>query len=184
MNHYFIGIKVPNEVAQNLSQWQQLVKPYVSYRGWVHESDLHLTLKFLGPVSEQRVAQLAEQLEEITVPQFNLSIDGLSHFGKKEQPRVLFAKVQLVDPLTDLKEDVEKAAAALGFEQEKRSYKPHITLAKKWKGEMTLNTNLNNKINDPINHFRVEEFQLFKIHPQNEPKYEVVKTFALKETGE
>ncbi|WP_017185887.1 RNA 2',3'-cyclic phosphodiesterase [Alkalibacillus haloalkaliphilus] len=96
----------------------------------------------------------------------------------------MFAQVQLVEPLSDLKEKVEKAAAVLNFEQEKRSYKPHITLAKKWKGETILNTHLNQKINDPINRFRVEEFQLFKIHPQNEPKYEIVKTFTLKETGE
>ncbi|GEN45954.1 RNA 2',3'-cyclic phosphodiesterase [Alkalibacillus haloalkaliphilus] len=184
MNHYFIGIKVPNRVALTLSQWQQHIKPYVSYRGWVHELDFHLTLKFLGPVSEQSVAQLEEYLQDITVPQFDISINGLSYFGKKEQPRVLFAKVQLVEPLSDLKEKVEKAAAALNFDQDKRSYKPHITLAKKWKDKTVLSTSLNNKINDPINHFRVEEFQLFKIHPQNEPKYEIVKTFTLKETGE
>ncbi|GAA0455782.1 RNA 2',3'-cyclic phosphodiesterase [Alkalibacillus silvisoli] len=186
MGHYFIGIKIPTDICQGLLKWQEAVQPYVSYRQWVHVQDFHITLKFLGPVSDQQVSKLIEQLNDLMfVKRFESTITGVSFFGQRKQPRVLFAKLDHLNELHQLKTEIESTCASLGFEEESRPFKPHITLAKKWKNpKKHLEQDLNNEIQPILETIQMTEFHLFKIDPKTQPKYEIIKTFHFTETGE
>ncbi|MDQ0160126.1 RNA 2',3'-cyclic phosphodiesterase [Alkalibacillus salilacus] len=186
MSHYFIGIKVPHEIGQKLVQTQQALKPHASYKNWVHQDDFHITLKFLGHVDESLIPKLKEDLTQIELSNpIDLEVNRTSYFGKPTQPRVLFAEVAFNQVLESLKNKVEDVAIQYGFSKEKRAFKPHITLAKKWRDHtVECDSNVLEQIFNPSLDFRVNTFQLFQIHPSEEPKYQAIDQFQFVEIGD
>ncbi|PMS08554.1 2'-5' RNA ligase family protein, partial [Trinickia caryophylli] len=58
-------------------------------------------------------------------------------FGVPASPRVLWCGVQgEMGRLHDLQQAVCGATGPLGFKEEEREYKPHITIARKYRGDM------------------------------------------------
>lgn len=46
MSHYFIGIQVKPELAEQLSEWQTNLAQHLPYKQWTDKSDFHITLVF------------------------------------------------------------------------------------------------------------------------------------------
>ncbi|MDC3415090.1 RNA 2',3'-cyclic phosphodiesterase [Aquibacillus sp. 3ASR75-11] len=180
--HYFIAVPLNKECQQWLSSWQEKLKQYFSYKVWPDPLDLHITLKFLGPVSNEVLQPLIQQLRnQNTSFAFNISIQSLGMFGNPRKPRVLWAGIEENnEELSKLQKKVEFACKEQGFKAENRPYRPHITLGKKWleqKGERTV-TSLHENFQDRMNMI-VDAFVIFQIHPSKSPKYEVVELFYL-----
>ena len=100
---------------------------------WIRVDNMHLTLKFLGDVEETFVDALispvASSLARVPGP-FEIGIDGVGTFGAR-QPRVIWAGVEdRSGLLARMQQAVEEALAPLGIAKEKRSFSPHITLAR------------------------------------------------------
>jgi 2'-5' RNA ligase len=97
---------------------------------WTNPAQLHLTLRFLGEVPEERVAELRAQLTKVVRPPFELGLRGAGVFPRKRRPaRVLWAGVAPEEPVIDLKAAID---AALGPDPEsaERGFSPHLTLAR------------------------------------------------------
>ncbi|WP_051972202.1 RNA 2',3'-cyclic phosphodiesterase [Massilia sp. 9096] len=96
----------------------------------VHTDKLHLTLHFLG---DQPRARLPELLDGFTVPftPFDLHIDSaaLWHNGI-----AVLAPTQPPPALLDLHAQLTQALVKLGLQPEKRSYRPHVTMARRAAG--------------------------------------------------
>jgi len=97
---------------------------------WQTEAQMHLTLRFLGETSDERLADLKPRLEKIQQSAFSLHIKGSGIFPNMRSPRILWAGVEKTEPLRKLQKKVEKQCRAVGFEAEKRSFHPHITLGR------------------------------------------------------
>ncbi len=101
--------------------------------GWVAPDNLHLTLKFLGPVAPGRIDQVEGALARVArgVRPFLLLIRGLGAFPTPPRPRVIWAGAAAGgEALSALAGQVDDAVAALGFERETRAYSPHVTLGR------------------------------------------------------
>jgi 2'-5' RNA ligase len=96
----------------------------------VHTDKLHLTLHFLG---DQPRARLPELLDGFQVPftPFDLHIDGaaLWHNGI-----AVLAPTQAPQALLDLHARLAQALIELGLQPEGRSYRPHVTMARRAAG--------------------------------------------------
>jgi RNA 2',3'-cyclic 3'-phosphodiesterase len=180
--HYFLGIPVAENLQPWLSGWQLPLKQMVSYKSWTNPKDLHITLKFLGAVSDEQITKLVEKLSTIQQAPFAIQVGSLNFFGKKSQPRVMWAGVEKTDDLKRLFDKVEEVCSELGFEKENRPYTPHITLAKKWANERIHIETSNLKMNLMAPYFQnmnVNHFHLYRIYPQREVKYEPIHTVSL-----
>lgn len=184
MSHYFIAIHLPEELQQLLSKWQQIVKEHLSYKQWPHMEDLHVTLKFLGEVDDNRLKQLRHELQEVNnIPAFDLEVGGIGMFGNPKKPRVIWSGVKGDPVLSSLQQTVEECCLRINYERENREYRPHITLAKKWNGASSLNDDTWSRLQEQLNKramLHVKEMVLFRIHPSKTPKYEVVERYPLK----
>lgn len=180
--HYFIGIPLSPSLQQRLGVIQNKVAPYVSYKKWTHYQDFHVTLSFLGSVAENKVEELRDRMRHLSNVRssFSLPLRGLGTFGEQDQPRVLWAGVEKVDALVQLYTGVSEECEKAGYPKEKRSYSPHITLAKKWKGDQLLCKPLDDIVEFEETYV-VDHFTLFRIHPGNTPMYEEVEKFMLEE---
>lgn len=98
---------------------------------WVKASNLHLTLKFLGDVEEQRIEAIATSLTKAAaqVDAFDLTIGGFGAFPTRARPRVIWVGAN-GPRLHALVESIESALEPLGFPRETRPFAGHITLGR------------------------------------------------------
>jgi len=102
---------------------------------WTRPEAWHLTLKFLGEVSEDDAGRLAAELAPFAA---SLRPDSLPSGGAlvlppRGRPRVLAAGFAASDAgaaLEELARRADEAAARLGVEPERRPFRPHVTLAR------------------------------------------------------
>ncbi|MFC3040163.1 RNA 2',3'-cyclic phosphodiesterase [Virgibacillus xinjiangensis] len=183
--HYFVAIPLPDERKNYFKEIQKVWKKRLPYKQWPHREDLHITLKFLGAVTDSRRKQLEEELSMLENQRaFNISTGGLGYFGKPDRPRVLWGGVEKTDQLQHVYDAVEACAEKVGFQREKRPYKPHITIAKNWIGGADTSVLKEAMESDHRQEeFTVDEVVLFRIHPGHSPKYEVAARYQLKGKG-
>jgi RNA 2',3'-cyclic 3'-phosphodiesterase len=93
------------------------------------ESNLHLTLAFLGEVPQRRVEALLEVGERVAglSPPFPLTLDRV---GGRAYGVAWLAPPSLPEPLQHLHAALTGSLAATGFSLEQRMFRPHVTLAR------------------------------------------------------
>ncbi|UOQ47098.1 RNA 2',3'-cyclic phosphodiesterase [Gracilibacillus caseinilyticus] len=174
--HYFIALELDHSAKDWLYQIQQRLVPHVSYKQWVHPDDFHITLQFLGSVTEKTLLAIRTQLEKINVAPFMIEIGGLATFGKADMPRVLWVGVEKSDSILQLHQHVTTAISPY-VKINERTYTPHITLAKKW---ATATPILNKQVLlEPTGSKKVTitKLVIYKINPEKKPKYHVWRQF-------
>ncbi len=99
---------------------------------WVTPDRMHLTLRFLGEVSDERASDVLGALRDpIAMAPFAVAWQGLGAFPPKGPPRVLWVGAgRGRDAVLELENAVSARLEPLGFEREDRPYAPHLTLAR------------------------------------------------------
>ena len=99
---------------------------------WIPEENLHLTVWFLGEVSDPRAGAVLEALRPpLPEPAFTLRLAGLGAFPPSGPPRVFWMGVsQGTDELARLHDEIGARLAPWGFRGEARAYSAHLTLAR------------------------------------------------------
>jgi len=100
---------------------------------WVRLDGLHITLRFLGPTAESRVADVAAAVAEAAtgVEPFAIRIAGADAFPPVGRPRTLWLDLDRgVDELANLAARLDDALAGGGWERERRPFRAHLTLAR------------------------------------------------------
>ncbi|MBB5180568.1 2'-5' RNA ligase [Planomicrobium koreense] len=176
--HYFIGINIPEAAAKELAeargQWN-----LQSHKKYTRPQDMHITLLFIGSAEETQLQEAAQALEEISQAPFDLAINGVKTFGNPQTPRIIYAAIADSAPLMELQEKVREITRKFNLSSDQKPFVPHITLAAKWAGGSEMEEAPVFKM--PSISFRVEEFSLFRIEPQNMRKYVPQATYRLQE---
>jgi 2'-5' RNA ligase len=99
---------------------------------WVAEDSIHVTIRFLGEVGEERAAPIGAALAAAvrSVRPFDIGLGGVGAFPSLARPRVLWIGVERHPALELLANDVEKALMTLNFEPELRPFHAHLTLGR------------------------------------------------------
>jgi len=131
----FIAIELNSAVLAQVSKLQSRLKDEVlpGFVRWVRPEGIHLTLKFLGDVQEDKLDDIAQALRAASAAHtpFSLHIAGMGCFPNPRRPRVIWLGVR--EPggtLERLQQDVERAISPLGYPPERRSFSPHLTLGR------------------------------------------------------
>jgi len=129
----FIAIELPDEIKQGINRVQDQLKRSGASAGWTRPEGIHLTLKFLGEVPEEKVSEIMTALTDAIkgAGKLNLEVKGAGAFPNTKNPRVLWIGVAGdSEKLAALQAAVEDAMTGLGFEREARRFSPHLTLAR------------------------------------------------------
>jgi len=126
MIRLFVGLELPAQIRTHLS----ILSGGVPGARWVKPEGYHLTVRFIGEVDEGRFEDIAAALSRIRASAFDLTLEGVSTFGKENMPHTLWVGVQRNDALQSLHAKVDRALVNIGFEPEGRKYSPHVTLAR------------------------------------------------------
>jgi len=129
----FIAIEIPEENKNEMAEVQRHLKGSGVDASWTRAEGMHLTLKFLGEVPETEVLEIMNALTSTVRSPTGLRINiaGIGAFPDQKNARVVWAGIAGdVEKLSMLQVAVEEAMAGLGFEREKRTFSPHLTLGR------------------------------------------------------
>ena len=182
--HYFYAIELPGGAKDSLHQWVTELKQTYSYKSWVHPSDYHITLAFLGSASQRMLNDTATLLHTDLkdCSTFPLKIKGLDTFGMEESPRILWASVEAQPLLYELQGTVSCICTKAGFSLDKKSFTPHITIARRCQEKMEKGHIKQIEESLPsISAFEVQNLVLYRTNMDSIPKYEPIVTYPLVE---
>ena len=129
----FIALPLSVEVEQSLGN---IIKDLTSYGGkikWVEPRNIHLTVKFLGETKESQIEPIKNEIKSIGAKYQAMSSDiiNIGAFPNLQKPQVIWVGMREVPrELMPLVADVENATHRLGWEKERRPFKPHFTLGR------------------------------------------------------
>jgi len=100
---------------------------------WVRSGSIHVTLRFLGETDCSLVESMATEVKTAIagIKTFTFSLSGFGCFPNVRAPRVVWIGINSgVEALSEIANRIEKKVIELGFEPEKRGFKPHLTLGR------------------------------------------------------
>ena len=125
----FFAVDLPDQVRHELAVVQNALKPLTDSARWVSTDSIHITLKFLGEVPEKVVDDIDTALAGLSWKPFTVTVHGVGFFPGNRSPRVFWAGME-APTMQDLAEELDSRMGRIGFDQEKRAFRPHITLAR------------------------------------------------------
>ncbi len=171
----FIAIDFPEEINDYVLQIQNRLKDVTGLSVAKH---FHLTLKFLGEISEEKAAELKRLLQDIKFNAFKSSLTEIGCFPNSNYIRVVWVGMQ-EHPVIELNSMIEEKLYKAGFRKEK--FTPHITLARvKYLADKSSFLKMLAHIVVEKKEFEISEFKLKKstLTPK-EPIYEDLAVFKL-----
>jgi 2'-5' RNA ligase len=125
----FIAIDLPTDLRTALAEVQRELRPLADKTKWVAAESIHITLKFLGEVPDKQIDDIHDALTGLTWKPFMITVRGVGFFPGTRSPRVFWAGME-APTMQELTEQLDARLERLGFEKEKRKFRPHITLAR------------------------------------------------------
>jgi len=184
----FIAIELPQAIKDSLNSIQEKLKTSGADVKWVRPQNIHLTLKFLGEISEEQLAKIKTTLDNTAKDKkkFSIRISSLGAFPKINSPRVIWVGIDKGDrEIQELAKALEERIEKIGIPKEDRSFSSHITIGRirsnqaRDKLVATLKS-LENHFKETPQELVVQRISLFKstLTPQG-PIYEVLKEVNL-----
>jgi RNA 2',3'-cyclic 3'-phosphodiesterase len=127
----FVALDIPVPVRAAIEALVAKLRPACPGARWVRLEGSHITLKFIGEVSAEKVEPIRSALAPIrSAAPIEMVFHGLGFFPHQGRPRVFWAGIEAGDVLGDLASAVEAALEPLGIPPERRAFSPHLTLAR------------------------------------------------------
>jgi len=167
----FIAIDLPEALHAALAEAQQVFRSACRDARWTRPEGIHLTLKFLGEISDAQTKHVVEALAQIgPFEPFPVEVKGFGFFPQAHRPRVVWAGVVAPPALAELAARVEGRMEKIGFAREERPFAPHLTLARFQvpRPQPTLEAAVAGRASTSLGKFEASEFFLFesKLLPQ------------------
>jgi 2'-5' RNA ligase len=97
---------------------------------WVSPDNYHLTLRFLGEVSNLVAEDIDQALAALRARRFTLALSGTGTFERSGRTVTLWAGIVREPALDHLQAKIETALQRAGLPAEKRRFQPHVSLAR------------------------------------------------------
>ncbi|MCS7134266.1 MAG: RNA 2',3'-cyclic phosphodiesterase [Candidatus Pacearchaeota archaeon] len=124
----FIAIEISEKAKEELLRVQKEFKGIIEGK-FVEKENFHLTLKFLGEVSNYEINQLKQELRKIRFNKFIAKLGSIGYFTPSFA-RVLWVSLEPKDNFVELHEKVESLLRNFNIKKEKRKFMPHVTIAR------------------------------------------------------
>ena len=97
----------------------------------VEPENIHLTMKFLGDVSEEQIEDVKNVIMKIGFEPFIMSLNSVGVFPNLKRPRTIWTGINLgVEALSNIHKTIESRLYKLGFQMDNRKFSPHITIGR------------------------------------------------------
>lgn len=133
----FLAIELSESIKKETLDFVVKIKSqYPNFR-FIPPENWHLTLHFFGSISLAQIERIKDMLPKVLeqAQSFPLFLEGMGAFPSQSKARILWLGVSGDDSkLLNLKKQIDSGLQKMRFEIEKRSFHPHLTIAR-LKGE-------------------------------------------------
>jgi RNA 2',3'-cyclic 3'-phosphodiesterase len=153
MPRLFVAIDLPEPVKEQVTALFTWGLPGVN---WVKPAQIHLSLRFIGEVSDSMVDGIQTALIKVRAQGLTLQLQGIGTFPPGNPPRIVWVGVAKNESLFHLRQKVEHQLAAVGLPREGRKFSPHVTVGR-------VKSNKIRRIGDYLAHydrFRTDPFEI------------------------
>lgn len=128
----FVAVPLPEAAQQEVARMLRGLSDLEWPVRWVKEDGLHVSLKFFGEVTSDRVEAIEELVQFATrgMKQIELVPEGGGAFPSRRHPRVLRLELTAGPDLELLQDRLERGGEQIGFPPEGRPFRPHVTLGR------------------------------------------------------
>lgn len=132
----FIAIDTDEEIRKALGDLQQRLRNSADVKKsdvkWVNPTNIHLTLKFLGEIKDEKTVEICNIVSEVAVKHgsFDLDIESVGHFGGRSARVLWVGTGRGGENLLELQKDIEESLASAGWPKETREFTGHLTLCR------------------------------------------------------
>lgn len=144
----FIALSLPDKTRDNLERSASQFKDLATGGNFTKKDNYHVTLHFLGNVEENNLIYVQSAMDAVkNMPAPRLSV---SQFAVLRASDVVCAKFNKNAELIALHDALADNLEKMGFTVERRAYRPHITVIRKYSfslpfSEVTKCVNVYNK---------------------------------------
>ncbi len=123
----FVAIDFPSEVIKEIARVQEILGN-LKFSGKMTElENLHLTLKFLGEIDNDKLKEVEKRLLDIKLEKFESRLNGIGIFSYHGNPRIVWIKIG-GKGIFELQKKIDEILADL-FKPEER-FMSHMTIAR------------------------------------------------------
>ena len=179
----FIAIPCPNELKEGMVEIQERIKE-LGKLTLVKPENIHLTMKFLGEVGEDKIPDINKRLDFLSELQgFDISLKGVGVFPSMDYIRVIWVGVEDgADSIINIHSEIDKNLKELKFKTDKK-FHPHLTIArvKFPKKKEELRNILQRNSGRDFGSFRADRIELMqsRLSPKG-PEYSIIHETRLK----
>ena len=128
----FIAIELPEAVRRALYDFRELLRRKGMHASWVKPEAMHLTLRFLGDITEEQAQTFSSFVSEsyMNLAAPVLLVRGIGAFPSLKKPNILWAGVETVQGNLDvLQQAAEFGARGIGLVPETKKFHPILRCA-------------------------------------------------------
>ncbi len=169
----FVAVDFDNNLKEEIIKIQNQIPEFIGKK--TELQNIHLTLKFLGEIEEEKINRIREKLREIRFKSFFAEINSIGVFSK-DFVKILWLNINGCE---DLQKQIDEKLKEF-FDKENR-FQGHITIArvKAIKDKKKFLDEIEKIRFQPIN-FKIEKFILKESILTNKgPKYRDLEFFEL-----
>ena len=177
MARVFIAFDVSSEVRDYLFDLQKKISKFVKAK-WVEKKNIHLTLKFLGEIDDEKLGKVKKELAKIKFKRFDVVLDELGVFPDENSIRVIWVGLKS-DEIFNLQKKIDEDLLE-SFSSDQK-FTSHITLGrvKAVKDKEKLKDFFSKIKIDKIK-FSVDSFKLYRSELSKDgPKYYLLEEYKL-----
>ncbi len=130
----FIAINLNPSVKADIKAFIQENNLYQNLKGvkWVKPENFHITLAFLGEISDKQAFTIKEMLENISTKHeaFSIELSGSGFFPNIKKPKVFWLGIKEQPKLLKLKNDIDKGLTECNIQYDKKPFSPHLTIGR------------------------------------------------------
>lgn len=175
-----IPIHLTDESRQTIGLIQQEMRD--DKIKWVHPENTHLTIKFFGETSEDRIDDICEAMDDaaIGIEPFTLRMERLGIFGSRYKPKVIWLGFDENQEIIRLQKNILKELEKIDIYEDRQNFVPHLTIGRiKFIKHKRFFQETIDKYKEAFSQENtIEKFHLFEsiLKPAG-PRYEIVETF-------
>lgn len=136
----FLAFELPVDIKRIIMTVSENVRELPLNVRWLNVTNIHLTIVFMGNVQEEQVKPIQDIVKDVCqgYGSFSIGIKGIGLFGSRRNPRVLWIGLDgAIDRMGYFRDDLQKGLRPFGIKEEKRRFRPHLTLGRFRKGART-----------------------------------------------
>jgi 2'-5' RNA ligase len=126
----FIALELPERVRKEIfKEFENLKNLGLASGNFVERDNFHLTLKFLGDISEETIVKIKEKLSEVDFSKFEMTTGKIGFFPSEKYIKVIWIEL-ISNQLKFIKDIVDEKLSEIGINKDEREFSSHVTVAR------------------------------------------------------